>query len=323
MTGMSDTTARVLQLLGLLQSRPVWTGPELAGRLGVTTRSVRRDVERLRELGYPVQASHGIGGGYQLGAGKALPPLLLDSEEAVAVAVCLRLAAGGTVAGVGEAALRTMTKLDQVLPAALRAEISAVQDATVTLDSRPIEVDPDILLVLARSIRESVQARFGYVARDGAETERRIEPYRLVATGRRWYLMAYDLDRGDWRSFRLDRITQARASTFSFRPREAPDPEEYIRGSVGAAWPVTASVFVRAPLAEVREQIGSYADVEMVDEGTTRMRVGSQRVEDIAWWLLRVPFDLEVEEPQELRDAFAELGERASGIGRASGTVGA
>lgn len=320
---MSDTTARVLHLLGLLQSRPVWSGPELADRLGVTTRSVRRDVERLRELGYPVQASHGVGGGYQLGAGKALPPLLLDSEEAVAVAVCLRLAAGGTVAGVGEAALRTMTKLDQVLPGALRAQVAAVQDATVTLDSRPIEVDPDILLVLARAIRESVQARFGYVARDGAATERRIEPYRLVATGRRWYLMAYDLDRADWRSFRLDRITEARASTFSFSPREAPDPEEYIRRSMGSAWSVSAVVLVQAPIEQVRRQIGSYADLEVVDAHTTRMRVGSQRMEEIAWWLLRIPLDLSVEEPEELRAAFAELGERAAARARPAGTVGA
>lgn len=318
---MSDTTARVLQLLGLLQSRPVWTGPELASRLGVTTRSVRRDVDRLRELGYPVHASHGIGGGYQLGAGKALPPLLLDSEEAVAVAVCLRLAAGGTVAGVGEAALRTMTKLDQVLPAALRAEVSAVQDATVTLDFRPIEVDPDILLVLARAIRESVQARFSYVARDGAATERRIEPYRMVATGRRWYLMAYDLDRDDWRSFRLDRIGEARTSTFTFTPREAPDPEEYIRRSMGSAWPVSASVLLKASLAQVREQVGSYADVEAVDEHTTRMTAGSQRMEEIAWWLLRMPFELEVEQPAELRDAFEQLSRRAASF--ADGTVGA
>ena len=123
---MADTTARVLHLLGLLQSRTLWTGAELAERLGVTARCVRRDVERLRELGYPVRASRGVGGGYQLGAGRALPPLLLDPEEAVAVAVCLRLAAGGSVAGIGEAAVRTLAKLDQVLPARLRAQVLAV-----------------------------------------------------------------------------------------------------------------------------------------------------------------------------------------------------
>jgi len=151
---MSETTARVLRLLGLLQARPVWTGPELAERLDVTVRSVRRDVERLRALGYPVHADKGIGGGYRLGAGMSLPPLLLDPDEAVAVAVCLRLAAGGTVAGVGEAAVRTLTKLDVVLPAKLRAQVAAVHEATVTLDSGADVVDPDVLMTLARSSRD-------------------------------------------------------------------------------------------------------------------------------------------------------------------------
>lgn len=308
---MSDTTARVLTLLGLLQSRPTWTGPELAQRLGVTTRSVRRDVERLRELGYPVHASHGTGGGYQLGAGRALPPLLLDSEEAVAVAVCLRLAAGGTVAGVGEAALRTMTKLDQVLPVALRSQVAAVQDATVTLDQRPIEVDPDILLVLARAVRAQVQARFQYTAKDGVASERRVEPYRLVATGRRWYLMAFDLDRDDWRTFRLDRIGAAYASTFVYSPREAPDPVEYVRSSVGSGWPVTAVVRVAAPIEDVRRQVGEWVDLGVVDATTTRLHAGSSTVEDIAWWLLRLPFAVTVESPDDLAGAFHQLHERA------------
>lgn len=309
---MPDTTARVLQLLGLLQARPVWSGPELADRLGVTTRSVRRDVERLRRLGYPVHASHGVGGGYQLGAGKALPPLLLDTDEAVAVAVCLRLAAGGTVAGVGEAAVRTMAKLDQVLPAPLRAQVAAVQDATVTLEYHPVEVDPEVLLTLARAIRESVQARLDYVARDGTASERRVEPYHLVATGRRWYLLAFDLDRDDWRSFRIDRIGAARTSTFGFTPRECPDPEDYILRSVGSAWPATASVLVRLPLEQARADIGSWADLEQVDPQTTRLRAGSHRIENIAWWLLRLPVEFEVEGPDELRRAYAGLAARAT-----------
>lgn len=177
------------------------TGEDLAQRLGVTTRSVRRDVDRLRELGDPVHSSRGTGGGYQLGAGRALPPLRLDQDEAVAV--CLRLAAGGTVAGVGEAALRTMAKLDQVMPAAIRAHVAAVQEATVTVEYQAVTVDADALLALARAVREHRQVRFDYTARDGAASYRRVEPYRLIATGRRWYLMAFDLDRDDWRSFRL------------------------------------------------------------------------------------------------------------------------
>ena len=205
---MSETTSRVLQLLGLLQSRRVWTGEELAERLGVTTRSVRRDVERLRDLGYPVYASKGHGGGYQLGAGAALPPLLLDPDEAVAMAVCLRLAAGGSVAGVGESALRALSKLDQVMPSRLRSQVSAVHDATVTLtwSSSDSPVEPDVLMTLARACRDREHVSAAYVDRAGSVTERRLEPYQLVTTGKRWYLLAFDRDRQDWRSLRLDRM---------------------------------------------------------------------------------------------------------------------
>ena len=194
---MSETTSRVLQLLGLLQSRRVWTGEELAERLAVTTRSVRRDVERLRDLGYPVHASKGHGGGYQLGAGAALPPLLLEPDEAVAMAVCLRLAAGGSVAGVGESALRALSKLDQVMPARLRSQVAAVHDATVTLPSNHSDspVEPEVLMTLARACRDHEHVTTGYVDRAGSATERRLEPYQLVTTGRRWYLLAYDRDR--------------------------------------------------------------------------------------------------------------------------------
>ena len=224
---MAETTGRVLQLLGLLQSRRVWSGDQLAERLGVTTRSVRRDVERLRDLGYPVHASKGHGGGYRLGAGAALPPLLLDADEAVAVAVCLRLAAGGSVAGVGEAALRALTKLDQVLPARLRSQVGAVHDATVTLTREPTDsVEPDVLMTLARACRDHEHVAAEYVDRGGRATSRRLEPYQLVTTGRRWYLMAYDRDRQDWRSLRLDRMDDVRAvgsrsrrATHRTRPR--------------------------------------------------------------------------------------------------------
>ena len=194
---VSETTSRVLQLLGLLQSRRVWSGEELAERLGVTTRSVRRDVDRLRDLGYPVHASKGHGGGYQLGAGAAMPPLLLDPDEAVAMAVCLRLAAGGSVAGVGESALRALSKLDQVMPSRLRSQVSAVHDATVTLpwNSSDSPVEPDVLMTLARACRDREHVSASYVDRAGNATERRLEPYQLVTTGKRWYLLAFDRDR--------------------------------------------------------------------------------------------------------------------------------
>lgn len=175
---MAETTGRVLQLLGLLQFRRVWGGRELAERLGVTTRSVRRDVDRLRDLGYPVHASTGHGGGYQLGAGAALPPLLLDPEEAVAMAVCLRVAAGDSVAGIGESALRALSKLDQVMPARMRSQVSAVHDATVTLGApTDTPVDPDVLMTLARASRDREHVTAGYVDVRGAATQRQLEPF--------------------------------------------------------------------------------------------------------------------------------------------------
>ena len=259
---MSETTQRVLRLLALLQSRPVWTGAELAERLGVTTRSIRRDVERLRDLGYPVRAAQGVGGGYQLGSGKALPPLLLDDEEVVAVAVSLRLAAGGAVAGASEAAVRTMAKLDQVMPGRLRAEVRALQDSIATLQLPGAVVDGDVLLVLARACRDTVRVTFDYTAVDGAATSRRVEPYRLVVVGPRWYLFAYDLDREDWRTFRLDRMSSVAPGTWRFTPREHADPASYVQRSVvSSPYRWTARVRVDAPHEEVARRVPPRAGV--------------------------------------------------------------
>jgi predicted DNA-binding transcriptional regulator YafY len=310
-------TARLLELLGLLQSRPVWSGPELARRLGVTERSIRRDVERLRELGYPVEASKGVGGGYRLGAGRALPPLLLDAEEAVAVAVCLRLAAGGTVAGVGEAALRTLTKLDQVLPGPLRAQVAAVHDATVTLESRVEAVDPDVLLALARASRDRLRVRFGYVDRGGEASERTVEPYRMVTTGRRWYLLAFDVEREDWRTFRLDRMREVSATTWSFRPREAPDARDFVARSVTQApYRYVAKVRFAAPAERVAEHIPASAGVvEPVDEGSCLLTAGADRLDHLAVYLASVGVAFTVVEPPELREVMATLADR---LGRAA-----
>src|SRR5689334_15660503 len=246
---MADTTERVLSLLGLLQQRPVWTGPELAERLGVTTRSVRRDVERLRALGYQVQATQGVGGGYQLGRGRGLPPLLLDDAEAVAVAVSLRMAAGGTVSGASEAALRTLAKLDQVMPPKLRSEVRAIHEATQTLEYGAVTVDGESLLTLARAVRDTVRVRFAYESRDGTATSRTVEPAGLVAAGRRWYLMAFDVDRDDWRTFRMDRMSKVEATTWRFTEREHDDPAAYVQRSVASApYRFQARIVVHAPL---------------------------------------------------------------------------
>ncbi len=310
---MAETTERVLRLLGLLQQRPVWTGPELAELLGVTTRSIRRDVERLRSLGYPVYAAQGVGGGYQLGRGRALPPLLLDDTEAVAVAVSLRMAAGGTVSGASEAALRTLAKLDQVMPPRLRGEVRAIHEATQTLEYGQVTVDGDVLLTLARGVRDTVRVRFGYESRDGTPTSRTVEPVGLVAAGRRWYLMAYDVDRDDWRTFRLDRMTSVATTTWRFRERDHEDPAAYVQRSVAsAAYRFQARIVVHAPLREVQERTSVRSVVlTAVDDETTLLEAGSETLYGLAFHLSFLGWEFEVEEPAELRTALAEMGGRA------------
>lgn len=310
---MSETTGRVLQLLGLLQSRRVWSGQELARRLGVTTRSVRRDVDRLRDLGYPVHASTGHGGGYQLGAGAALPPLLLDPEEAVAMAVCLRVAAGGSVAGIGESALRALSKLDQVMPARMRSQVSAVHDATVTLGAATdTPVDPDVLMTLARASRDHEHVTAGYVDIRGKATHRRLEPYQLVTTGRRWYLLCFDRDRTDWRTLRLDRMADVRAHGSTFIPRDAPDAATYVRRAIASApYPYIAKVRYFAP-QDVVAQTFSAASVEIEADGTNACIVttGADDPERMVPWLALPGCDFEVLEPPEVVAAVRVVAER-------------
>lgn len=311
---MAETTARVLQLLGLLQSRRVWSGEELAERLGVTGRCVRRDVDRLRDLGYPVLASRGHGGGYQLGAGAALPPLLLDPDEAVAMAVCLRVAAGGSVAGIAESAVRALSKLDQVLPARLRSQVSALHDATVTLTSgTPGElVEPDVLMTLARAGRDREHVTCGYVDMRGNRTTRRLEPHQLVTTGRRWYLLAYDRDRADWRSLRLDRMSDVTAVGTTFAPREAPDAAAYVRRSITSSpYPHVARVRYHAS-AETIERVFSAASVEVHPDGPDACIVtaGAGDPERMVPWLAMPGVDFEVLEPPEVIAAVAAVADR-------------
>lgn len=307
------STARVLQLLGLLQSRRVWTSDELAARLNVTTRSVRRDVERLRDLGYPVHASKGHGGGYQLGAGAALPPLLLDPDEAVAMAVCLRLAAGGSVAGVGESALRALSKLDQVMPSRLRSQVAAVHDATVTLTTTSDDaIDPDILMTLARASRDREHVGCGYVDIRGNATRRRLEPYQLVTTGRRWYLLGYDRDRDDWRSLRLDRMSDVRALGSTFRPREAPDAADYVRRAISSS-PYRYVARVRYHAAQdVVAQTFSASSVQIEADGPDACVVitGADDPERMALYLAMPGCEFEVLDPPEVAQAVRAAAER-------------
>lgn len=317
---MSETTSRVLQLLGLLQSRRVWSGEELADRLGVTGRSVRRDVDRLRDLGYPVHASKGHGGGYQLGAGAALPPLLLDPEEAVAMAVCLRVAAGGSVAGVGESALRALSKLDQVMPSRLRAQVSAVHEATVTLTSGQQQdlVEPDVLMTLARASRDHEHVALSYTDIRGNVTQRRLEAYQLVTTGRRWYLLAYDRDRDDWRSLRLDRMSDVRALGSTFTPRAAPDAATYVQRAITSSpYRYVARVRYFAP-KDVVAQTFSASTVQIEPDGDDACIVttGADSAEVMVPYLALPGCDFEVLSPPEVVEAVRVVAER---LARAAG----
>ncbi len=317
---VSETTSRVLQLLGLLQSRRVWTGRELAERLGVTGRSVRRDIDRLRELGYPVHASPGQGGGYQLGAGAALPPLLLDGDEAVAVAVCLGLAAGGSVAGIGESALRALSKLDQVMPARLRSQVSTVHEATVTLSSRSeAAVEPKVLMTLARACRDREHVSLRYTALHGAVTQRRVEPYQLVTTGRRWYLLAYDRDRADWRSLRLDRMADLSALGTTFVAREAPDAAAFVGRAISSSpYRYVARVRYRCPHDVVAQHFSpSSATIEPEGPESCLVTTGGDEPERMVLWLASVGRDFEILEPPEVIAAAQRMGQRLAGAASA------
>jgi predicted DNA-binding transcriptional regulator YafY len=319
---MSETIGRVLQLLGLLQSRRVWTGEELAERLGVTGRSVRRDIGRLRDLGYPVQASKGHGGGYQLGAGAALPPLLLDADEAVAMAVCLRLAAGGSVAGVGESALRALSKLDQVMPARLRSQVAAVHDATVTLTpDADSPVDPEVLMTLARACRDHEHVGAGYTDLHGNATERRLEPYQLVTTGRRWYLLAYDRDKVDWRSLRLDRMSRVVARGTTFTPREAPDAATYISRSISSSpYRYSARVRYHASAEVVAQHFSpTAATIEADGPNSCLVTAGADDPQRVALYLAMVDCDFEIMGPPEVIAGAQAMGERLRRAGAAGG----
>ncbi|MEV8587459.1 YafY family protein [Streptomyces sp. NPDC051180] len=328
---MLETSARLLRLLSLLQAHREWSGPDLAERLGVTSRTVRRDVERLRELGYPVHASPGTGGGYQLGAGAELPPLLLDDEEAVAVAVGLRAAAGQGVEGIGESSVRALAKLEQVLPGRLRRRISALNAFTVPMLRTPKErVDPAVLTELANACRDGERLRFAYRDHAGATTRRTVEPHRLVCSERRWYLVAWDPDRGDWRTFRADRIEPTPPHGPRFPPREPPaeDLAAYVsRGVSGTAYAAEATVRLLVPLAEAAAVVGPMdGTLEADGEDRCLLRTGAHSLDVLVIHVSLMGFAFEVVEPPELTERIRALRDRLSraldrtGAGSAEGS---
>ena len=325
---MANTSSRTLRLLSLLQNHRYWPGPELAERLGVSLRTLRRDVDRLRELGYPVEAHRGVDGGYQLAAGAALPPLVVDDEEAVALAVGLRLAAqgafrpdGAAAATIAEASARALAKVTQVMPPRLRRQVEAVATMTESATWETVQastaraIDPEVLTRAALACRDAERIRFGYVAANGEQSRRHVEPHRLVALDRRWYLVGYDLDRQDWRSFRLDRVSIVPQPTGArFRPRQIPggDAAAFVRAGASArpAGPEVIAI-VEAPAAAVRERIGPWSSIEEVGPG--RCRVTMTPREDSYWAVIAlgvVGADFQVISPPEVADRVREWGAR-------------
>jgi predicted DNA-binding transcriptional regulator YafY len=317
-----QTSARLLELLTLLQTRRDWAGAELAERLEVGVRTVRRDVDRLRRLGYPVQATPGVAGGYRLGAGASLPPLLLDEEEAVAVAVGLRTAASVGVAGIEDTSVRALAKLEQVLPKRLRRRVNAVGSVTVPYPRTGPTVDPSALAVIATACRDEERLRFRYESHDGSVSRRLVEPHRLVHTGRRWYLVAWDCEREDWRTFRVDRIDAGVSADRRFVPREPPaaDIAAYVSRSVSSARDrFHARVLLHAPIEQVQGRVPAFAGaLEPIDDSTCLLRTGSDWLGGLAVYVADIGVDFEVLEPAEFADRVREL---AGQFARAAGSA--
>ena len=311
---MSGPASRMLRLLSILQAQHWMSGPDLAERLGVSPRTLRRDVDRLRGLGYPVHATTGAGGGYRLQAGTAMPPLLLDDEEAVAIAVGLRTAAGGTVSGMEEASLRALAKLEQVLPSRLRRRVNALQTYTVPLAPSGPTVGADVLVSIVHACRDNEGLRFDYRSRDGIASGRHVEPHRLVSANQRWYLVAWDVDRNDWRTFRVDRLDRPRSTGARFVPRRFPavDAAAFVAQAI-ASIPGRYQVVVtlHAPVEVVAERRYPGAGVlEVVDERTCLLRGSADSLEWFALTLGMLGVDFDVHEPAELVEHVRALAGR-------------
>ncbi|MGW7685399.1 helix-turn-helix transcriptional regulator [Kribbella sp. NPDC054772] len=308
-----DTATRLLRLLSLLHSRPQWDGAELAARLEITPRTVRRDVTRLRELGYPIDAAAGIGGGYRLGPGGRLPPLLLEDSEAVAIAVGLQVATTTTVSGVEEAAISALAKLHQVLPTRLREQVDAIGAHTTQLPQGELPaVDGGVLVTLAVGCRHTEGIRFGYRTHDGTESERSVEPLQIVHTGRRWYLVARDRDRQAWRTYRVDRITNPQLTGSRYRFDDPPDPVALVAEGTGVApWDLVARLRVHAPADTVAKYIPpSQGIVEPLDATTCEVRFAANDLGPLVAQVVRIYWPFEILSPPELRTAVHEHARR-------------
>lgn len=312
---MASTSSRTLRLLSLLQTHRFWPGAELAARLDVSQRTLRRDVDRLRELGYPVEAQRGLAGGYQLAAGAALPPLVLDDEEAVALAIGLRAAAQGAVTGIEESSVRALAKVARIMPPHLRRRVDALRAMTVPApwSAAAPAVDATALTVIAQACSDEERLRFAYTAQSGERTARHVEPHRLVSLGRRWYLVAYDLTRQDWRSFRLDRLENARGTGLRFKPRELPaaDAAAFVRAGIeNLPAPRRVEALLQAPAASVRAMVGPWGTIEEVDDQRCRLKMRADNMDWPALALGSIGAEFEVVQPAELVERIREWAAR-------------
>jgi predicted DNA-binding transcriptional regulator YafY len=318
---MVQTSARLLRLLSLFQAQRYWSGADLAQRLDVTSRTLRRDVDRLRGLGYPVHSTSGTAGGYQLGAGAHLPPLLLDDDEAVAVALGLRTAASGSVAGTEEASVRALLKLEQVLPPRLRHRVAALHGFIVPLSRRGPTVDAERLSAIAGACRDHEGIRFLYNDRAGAPSARVVEPHRLVHTGYRWYLAAWDLSRKDWRTFRVDRIAGKLKTSTRFNPRKPPEGDfaAFVSKSLASIpYPYRARITLFAPVEAVTKRVPPSAGVlEAINDNSCLLHTGSHSLDSLAIHLLWLGVEFRVHEPPELLAHLLKLAERMQKAGTA------
>ncbi|HEU0165445.1 MAG TPA: YafY family protein [Thermomicrobiales bacterium] len=303
---MIETSARLLRLLSLLQARRDWPGSELADRLAVSSRTIRNDIERLRQLGYPVDATRGATGGYRLGTGATMPPLLLDDEEAVAVVVGLIRVTNGGIADVEESSLRALTKLEQILPARLRRRVDAMRTFAVQVppDSTGPTVSAETLSLLANACRDREKLRIAYARYDGETSRRIVEPHRVVNWDRRWYLVAWDDDRTDWRTFRVDRIARLDPTGLRFGDRDLPEGNitTYVARNVArAGWRYTARFRVQAAAEVVLDRINpAVGIVEAVDDETCILMSGADSLDTVAVYIGMLGFDFTVEDPPEL-----------------------
>ncbi|GAA3167441.1 helix-turn-helix transcriptional regulator [Nonomuraea roseoviolacea] len=319
---MVETSARLLRLLSLLQTRREWSGTELAERLGVTPRTVRRDVGRLRELGYPVAATAGAPG-YRLGAGTDLPPLLLDDDEAVAVAVGLRTAAGGSVTGIEETSVRALAKLERVLPSRLRHRVRALQSMTVPMGRAGSAVDPAALTAIASACRDHETLRFDYRSHEGQQSARAAEPYRLVHSGRHWYLLGWDTGRAGWRTYRVDRLSLRTPNGPRFVPRDPPDADlaAYVSRSLSSApYRYQGRFTMHAPAEVVAGRMpATVAAIEPIDARSCTLTSGANDLDELAVWVAQTGVDFDVHEPPELADHLLALSARLAAAAQRAG----